>query len=49
LKQLLSVSKVRIILVAAEMTDELRLAASEVQDVDLFQYALTMQLDRVKN
>ena len=49
LKQLLSVPKVRIILVAAEITDELKMAASEVRDVDLFQYSLTMQLDRVKD
>lgn len=49
LKQLLSVSKVRIILLASEITDELRMASSEVADVDLFRYSLTMQLDRVKN
>jgi hypothetical protein len=48
LKQLFSITKVRIVLVAAEITDELRLAASEVNDIELFQYSLTMKLDPVK-
>lgn len=49
LKQLFSIPKVRIILIAAELTDELRLAASEVSDVDLFEYTLAMKLARVEN
>lgn len=47
LKQLYSVPKVRIILIAAEITEELRLAASETTDISLFQYKLTMKLDTV--
>jgi hypothetical protein len=49
LKQLFSIPKARIVLIAAEITDELRLAASEVSDVDLFEYILTMKLARVEN
>lgn len=47
LKQLLSQSRVRIIMVASEITDELRIASAEVTDVDLFSYALTMQVEKI--
>lgn len=47
LKKILDVSRVRIIMVASEITDELRIASGEVSDVDLFSYALTMQVQRV--
>lgn len=47
LKQLLQVPRIRIIMVAAEITDELRIASTEVADVDLFSYALTMQVQKV--
>ncbi|MBW4038764.1 MAG: DUF91 domain-containing protein [Acidobacteria bacterium] len=49
LKQLLALQRVRIIMVAAEITDELKMASGEVPDVDLFQYSLTMKVDRVEN
>lgn len=47
LKQLLSLARIRIIMVAAEITDELRIASTEVTDVDLFSYALTMQVQKL--
>jgi hypothetical protein len=46
-KQLLKVSRVRIIMVASEITDELRIASMEVSDVDIFAYTLTMQVHKV--
>lgn len=49
LKQILAVSKVRIIMVAGEVTDELRIASGEVSDVELFTYTLIMQVQRVSN
>lgn len=47
LKQILKVSRVRIIMVAAEITDELRIASTEVNDVDVFSYKLTMQVQKI--
>jgi endonuclease len=47
LKQMLNVPRVRIILVAAEIMPELQIASSEVSDVDLFSYALTMQVEKL--
>jgi len=47
LKQLLSETRVRIIMVASEITDELRIASAEVTDVDLFSYTLTMQVEKI--
>jgi hypothetical protein len=47
LKQSLKVSRVRIIMVAAEITDELRIASMEVSDVDVFSYKLSMQVQKV--
>lgn len=35
-------------MVAGEITDELRLASTEVKDVDLFSYALTMQVAKLE-
>jgi endonuclease len=49
LKKILGVPKVRIIMVAGEITDELRIASEEVADVDLFSYALSMQLQRISD
>jgi hypothetical protein len=47
LKQVLQSARVRIIMVASEITDELRLASTEVTDVDVFSYRLSMQVHRV--
>jgi hypothetical protein len=47
LKQVLKSARVRIIMVAAEITEELRIASTEVTDVDVFSYRLTMQVQRV--
>ena len=47
LKQILGVTRVRIIMVAGEITDELRIASGESLDVQLFSYALTMQVHNV--
>lgn len=47
LKQMLEAPCVRIMLVAAEMSEELRMACREVSDVLLFEYSLSMQVHRV--
>jgi hypothetical protein len=47
LKQQLDSQKIRIMLVAGEITDELRIASTEVSDVDLFSYTLTMQVQKL--
>jgi len=47
LKQMLEIPRARIIMVASEITDELRIASKEVADVDLFEYALTMQITKL--
>jgi len=47
LKHLLGLPRVRIIMVASEITEELRIASIEVSDVDLFSYTLTMQVQRL--
>jgi hypothetical protein len=49
LRQLLQAQKVRIILVAAEISEELMLTFSEVSDVSLFEYSLSMHVRRVPN
>ena len=46
LKQILNVGRIRIIMVAAEISEELKIASTEINDVDLFSYALTMQVER---
>ncbi|HUB19678.1 MAG TPA: endonuclease NucS domain-containing protein [Acidobacteriaceae bacterium] len=47
LKKILGVAKVRILIVAGDITDELRIASEEVQDVELFTYELSMQVHRI--
>jgi hypothetical protein len=47
LRQLLNVSRVRIIMVAGEISEELRIASSEVADVELYSYALSMQVEKI--
>ena len=47
LKQILGLARIRIIMVASEISDELRIASTEVSDVDLFSYALTMQVKKL--
>jgi len=47
LRQLLNASRVRIIMVAGEISEELRIASSEVPDVELFSYALSMQVEKI--
>ncbi|HZL26499.1 MAG TPA: endonuclease NucS domain-containing protein [Acidobacteriaceae bacterium] len=44
LRQVLGVSRVRIMMVARDITDELRIASNEVSDVSLFCYELTMRV-----
>lgn len=43
----LKVPKVRVILVANEISDELKMACSRQIDVELFEYAITMEIDKV--
>jgi hypothetical protein len=45
----LSVSRVRIILVAGEVSDELKIACGRLTDVALFEYAITMETKRVSS
>lgn len=47
LKQVLCLPRVRIIMVAAEITEELGLASTEVPDVEAFSYKLTMQVEKI--
>jgi hypothetical protein len=47
LRQQLDTPKVRIIMVAGEITDELRLASGEVSDVTLYEYAISMSVNKV--
>lgn len=46
-KEILKASKVRIVIVAAEISPELRAAATEVSDVALFEYCLSMSVKKV--
>jgi hypothetical protein len=47
LKKTLKLPKVRLMIVAQELTDDLKLAASELSDVDLYEYSLSMAVTRV--
>lgn len=47
LKELFKVGKVRIVIVAGEISRELRAATADLQDVSLFEYRLSMSLKRV--
>lgn len=47
LRSQLNVSRVRIIMVAGEVTNELRIASGEVGDVALYEYALSMTVNRI--
>jgi endonuclease len=49
LKKHLNVPRVRIMLIASEITRELKTASSELADVELFEYVLTMQLNRLNS
>lgn len=48
LKELLGAPKVRVMIVAQKLDTELCLAATEVPDVDLFEYSLSMTVQRMK-
>lgn len=47
LKQVLAVPGARIMIVAGEVTPELRLAVSEIADVALFEYSLSMSVRKI--
>ncbi|MHB8656122.1 MAG: endonuclease NucS domain-containing protein [Terriglobia bacterium] len=47
IKEIMKVGKVRIFIVAQEISPELKLAAQEVPDVSLFEYSLSMTVRRV--
>ena len=49
IKQRFKVERVRIFVVAAEISPELRAAASEVSDVLLFEYSLAVKVNPVTN
>lgn len=46
-KELFKVGKVRIVIVAGEISPELRAATTDLQDVSLFEYRLSMSLTKV--
>jgi hypothetical protein len=46
-KQLFNAPKVRIVIVAGEISPELKAAASDLQDVSLFEYSLSMSVKKV--
>lgn len=47
LRKKLNVDKVRIVLIALDISDELRLACEQLSDVFMFEYAISMKLNRV--
>lgn len=47
LRSQLNASRVRIIMVAGEITSELRIAAGEVDDVALYEYAISMKAKKI--
>lgn len=47
LRAQLGASRIRIIMVAGEITEELQVASREVSDVTLYTYALTMQVNKL--
>ncbi len=46
-KQLLDSTKVRIVIIAREITPQLRIATEDLLDVELFEYKLSIKLERV--
>jgi endonuclease len=46
IKEIMNAAKVRLIVVAQEISPELKLAAQEVPDVTLFEYTLSMTVRR---
>ena len=49
LKQLLNSTKVRIIIIAREITPQLKIAIEDLSDVELFEYKLSVKLKAVKS
>jgi len=47
IKKIFDTDTVRIIIVAREITDQLKLASEEIKDVELFEYNLSIKLDKV--
>ena len=47
LRSQLGVPKVRIIMVAGEITDELRIASTELSDVALYEYSISMSVKKI--
>ena len=48
IKRTFNVPKVRIIIIAREISDKLNIAVSELPDVELFSYHLSFKLDKIK-
>jgi hypothetical protein len=46
-KQLINSTRVRMIIIAREITPQLRVATQDLPDVELFEYILSVKLDRV--
>lgn len=47
IKRIFNADKVRMIIVAREITEQLKLATEEIKDVELFEYNLSIKLDRI--
>ncbi len=48
LKQVVNSTKVRIIIIAREITPQLKIATEDLSDVELFEYKLSVKLERVR-
>lgn len=47
IKRIFDTDKVRMIIVAREITEQLKLATEEIKDVELFEYNLSIKLEKV--
>jgi hypothetical protein len=47
IKQLFNTKNVRIIIIAREITEELKIATSDLDDFELFEYSLNIQLNKI--
>lgn len=47
-KKLLHVENVRIIIIAREITEELKIATSDLNDIELFEYSLNIKLNKIE-
>ena len=46
-KKLLHAEKTRIVIIASQISDELKLASETVKNIELFEYKISMELTRI--